>query len=202
VTHVVRHLLWLAVIAMLAVPSLAQAGSGDAIRDCRDGKLDGSYSNSELRQAIDDLPTELLEYSDCRDLLSAAMHDGPGGNGGSAGGGPGGSSAGTGSGGSGAGGGGVDADGFEALTGSRDGSGAPSVSVGGEKVTPGSDGVFDLASASNSLPTPLVIALIALALLTLAGMAVALRSRVPALARIPLLSKIPTPRVSLPRFRR
>lgn len=195
-THVVRHLLSLAVIAMLAAPSLAQAGSADAIRDCRDGKLDGSYSNSELREAIDDLPTELLEYSDCKDLFSAAMHDRPSGGGGGD----------DGAGDSGSGGGGSntpkDAKDLEAITGNGGGTDAPSVAVGGEEVQPGSDGVFDLASASDSLPTALVIALIALALLALAGTAVALRSRVPALARIPLLSKIPTPRVSFPRFRR
>jgi hypothetical protein len=36
----------------------------------------------------------------------------------------------------------------------------------------------------------------------LIGGLVALRERIPALARIPLLSKIPTPRVPFPRFRR
>jgi hypothetical protein len=62
--------------------------------------------------------------------------------------------------------------------------------------------LFDVASATNSLPTPLLIALIVLGLLAVAGGVVALRGRVPVLARLPLLSKIPTPRVSLPRFRR
>jgi hypothetical protein len=69
-------------------------------------------------------------------------------------------------------------------------------------VKPGSNGLFDLASASNDLPVPLLVALIALALLAVIGGLVALRERVPVLARIPLLSKIPTPRVSFPRFRR
>jgi hypothetical protein len=79
----------------------------------------------------------------------------------------------------------------------------PSVEVGGEKVEPGSNGLFDLASASNDLPAPLLVALIALALVALIGGLVAMRERLPALARVPLLSKIPTPRVSLPRiFRR
>ncbi len=78
----------------------------------------------------------------------------------------------------------------------------PAVEVGGETVKPGSDGLFDLASESNSIPGPLLAALIALGILALVGGVVALRGRVPALARLPLLSKIPTPRVSLPRFRR
>ncbi len=71
----------------------------------------------------------------------------------------------------------------------------PSVQVGGEEVQPGTNGLFDLASASNEVPTPLLVALIALGLLALAGGFVALRGRVPALGRVPLLNKIPTPRV-------
>lgn len=197
-TRVVRHLLPLAMMAVLAMPSPAQAGSSDAIRDCRDGKLDGSYTNSELRDAISNLPTELLEYSDCKDLFTAAMHDKPSAGGKDGGSGAGGApDAGAKDGGNTT----QDAKDLAALTDAK-GNGTPSVPVGGEEVRPGSDGVFDLASANNSLPAPLVAALIALALLALAGAAVALRSRVPALARIPLLSKIPAPRASLPRFRR
>ncbi len=64
-------------------------------------------------------------------------------------------------------------------------------------MTPGSDGLFDAASASNGMPLPLVLALVGLALLTLAGSFVALRSRIPLLARISLPS-----RVRFPRFRR
>jgi hypothetical protein len=71
----------------------------------------------------------------------------------------------------------------------------PKVQVGGESVEPGTNGLFDLSSASNQLPTPLLIALIAVGLLALAGGYVALRGRVPALGRLPLLNKIPTPRV-------
>ena len=76
----------------------------------------------------------------------------------------------------------------------------PEVKVGNEQLEPGANGLFDLASASNDVPTPLLLALIAIGVLALAGGVVALRGRVPALARIPLVSKIP--RVSLPRFRR
>ena len=63
------------------------------------------------------------------------------------------------------------------------------MNVGGEEVEPGTNGLFDLASASNEVPTPLLLALIALGLLALAGGFVALRGRVPA------LNKLPTPRV-------
>jgi hypothetical protein len=91
-----------------------------------------------------------------------------------------------------------DAADLQAITsegaGSKDGE-APRVEVGDEAVEPGSNGLFDLASASNELPVPLLTALVCLGLLALAGGTVVLRERVPALGRIPLLNKIPTPRV-------
>ena len=74
--------------------------------------------------------------------------------------------------------------------------------VGGETVKPGSNGLFDLASASNGLPMPLLVALIALGALAITGVLVALRGRIPILARLPLLSKIPAPRAPSPRSSR
>ncbi|HEV3377676.1 MAG TPA: hypothetical protein VG126_10410 [Thermoleophilaceae bacterium] len=183
---------------MLAVLALPGSAMADPIRDCNDdGKLDKDYSNKELRQALDDLPTDLDEYSNCREILSGAITSGSdkGGNRPT-----------------------VGADGTalppeEAAARAEDNedlaaitadpeSNPPSVQVGGEEVEPGSNGLFDLATSSNDLPAPLLVALIALALVALIGGLVAVRERVPALARIPLLSKIPTPRVSFPRFRR
>jgi hypothetical protein len=46
------------------------------------------------------------------------------------------------------------------------------------------------------------VALIALAALALTGVLVALRGRIPALARVPLISKIPSPRAPFPRSSR
>jgi hypothetical protein len=79
---------------------------------------------------------------------------------------------------------------------------SPDISVGGQHVKPGSNGLFDLSSSSNDLPVPLLVSLIAVGLLIVGTGLVVLRERVPALARIPLLSKIPTPRGSFSRFRR
>ena len=73
---------------------------------------------------------------------------------------------------------------LEAITGDGEDS-APSVSLDGEEVEPGSDGLFDLASASNDVPMPLLVALIAIAVLAILGGLVMLRERVPALGRIP-----------------
>jgi hypothetical protein len=195
VLRAATRLLVLAVLAVLALPGSAMA---NPILDCNDdGDLDKQYSNSQLRKALDNLPTDLDEYSNCREILSGAITSGSdkGGNRPT-----------------------VGADGTalpaeEAAARAEDNedlaaitadpeSNPPSVEVGGQEVEPGSNGLFDLASASNDLPVPLLVALIALALVALIGGLVAVRERVPALARIPLLSKIPTPRVSFPRFRR
>ena len=189
------RLLVAAVLALMALPGSAMA---DPITDCNtDGDLDKNYSNKELRDAIADLPTDLDEYSNCREILSGAITSGSdrGGNRPTVG----------------ADGSPVPADEQAARTQDTEDLTAitadpekspPSVKVGDEKVEPGSNGLFDLASASNDLPVTLLVALIALALVALIGGLVAMRERIPALARIPLLSKIPTPRVSLPRFLR
>jgi hypothetical protein len=195
VIRVVPKLLALAVLAVLALPSFATA---NPVMDCaRDGDLDKNYSNAELRKALDHIPGDLDEYSNCREVISGAFSGGSdkGGSRPTAG----------------ADGGPVpageqaarekdNAD-LAAIT-DKPEQNPPSVEVGGERVEPGSNGLFDLASASNDLPVPLLVALVALALVALIGGLVALRERIPALARIPLLSKIPTPRVPFPRFRR
>jgi hypothetical protein len=222
VTRVARHLLALsALVLLLAFPAEAPATPFKVIKDCNeDGVLNGNYSNRDLRGALDNLPSDIDEYSDCRDVIKAAMTSpsgrggegapgGPGGGGPGAGGGPGGGGPGGGAGGAAA---PVtpeeqaaqlqDQRDLDALTSPDRRDDRPSVKVGGETVTPGADGMFDVASASNSMPLPLLLVLIALGLLALAGAFVGLRGRVPALAQLPLVSKIPTPRVSFPRFGR
>ena len=189
------RLLVLAVLAVLALPGGAMA---NPVIDCaRDGDLDKKYSNAELRRAVDRIPGDLDEYSNCREILSGAITGGSdkGGNRPTAGADgkpvPAGEQAAR----------GKDGEDLAAITGNPD-ENRPSVTVAGEEVEPGSNGLFDLASASNDLPVPLLVALVALALLAVIGALVTLRERIPALSRIPLLSKIPTPRVSFPRFRR
>jgi hypothetical protein len=195
VIRVARKLFLLGALALLLLPAAARA---DALTDCtKDNKLDQHYSNSELRKALDNLPTDSDEYSNCREILAGAITNGSDKGGGrpkntGPNGGP------------------LSADeqskrqkdnsDLAALTGAN--REPPSVDVGGQNVKPGDNGLFDLASASNDLPTPLLVALIALALLALTGALVALRTRIPALARLPLLSKIPTPRVPSPRSSR
>ena len=195
--RVVRHLSVLGVIALLVLPAAAQAS---ALTDCvRDNDLDRHYSNSELQKALDNLPTDSDEYGNCREILAGAITSGsdkgdnrPGDTG-------------------------PDGQPLSAkeqtdrqkdsaaladIAGDNGSPRTPSVEVGGETVEPGDNGVFDLASASNDLPTPLLVALIALAVLAVTGLLVALRGRIPLLARVPLISKIPTPRAPFPRSSR
>jgi hypothetical protein len=195
VLRAATRLLVLAVLAVLALPGSAMA---NPILDCNDdGDLDKPYKNKQLRQALDDLPTDLDEYSNCREILSGAITSGSdkGGNRPTVG------TDGTALPPEEAAARAEDNEDLAAITADPE-SNPPSVQVGGEEVEPGSNGLFDLATSSNDLPAPLLVALIALALVALIGGLVAVRERVPALARIPLLSKIPTPRVSFPRFRR
>lgn len=193
-----RSILAVALIA-LTVPAAAQASGFDVIRDCaKDGRLDGNYSNAELREARDNLPSDLDEYSDCREVINGAItsgsdrgggRDGGSGAGGSGGSGPGGEAARA-----------RDAAALDRLTDQR---GKPTLNVGGTNVKPGDNGLFDLASATNGLPLPLLLALIAVLLIAAGGGVVALSRRYPWLAeRIPLLSKISLPRVPLPGLRR
>src|ERR1700742_3383543 len=77
--------------ALLALPSTAWAGASPTtiLRDCADdGVLQGNYTTAELRNAENHIPTDIDEYSDCRDVLSRALqagttaHDSSGGGGG------------------------------------------------------------------------------------------------------------------------
>jgi hypothetical protein len=199
VTRVVRKLLPLTVLAVLAVPAAAHA---DPVSDCaQDGKLDHQYSNGQLKKALDNIPTDLAEYSDCQQVISSAIHSGSGKGKGHANANDAGAgkpisakeqAART-----------KDSQDLAGITGDSGGKPAtPDLQIGGKDVKPGSNGLFDLASASNDVPVPLLVALIAIGLLAIAAGVMALRSRVPALARLPLLSKIPTPRVPFGRFRR
>lgn len=67
----------------LALPASAVASPDQIFEDCQDGRLDRSYSSSDLREAIRDLPVDLDEYSNCREIIRSAQQGvlGPGGSG-------------------------------------------------------------------------------------------------------------------------
>jgi hypothetical protein len=164
-----------AVTALLALPGIAHASPEQVIRDCaKDGKLDQHYSLSDLKNAEKKLPTDVDEYTNCRDVINQAEVQGSSSSGHSHG-------PASGGGGSGGGGGGSSASPKDvtALNHAKDAGNAPSLSLQGQKVVPSGGGVFKTAGAANDLPTPVLLALIALGALTVAGGIVALRRRFP-----------------------
>jgi hypothetical protein len=185
-------------VLCLALPAIAQASSFDVIKDCQDNsRLDRHHSHSDLQKAQNNLPTDVDEYGDCRELIAAALNadvDKGKGRGGGGGGGAGATAS-------------VAHRKHEAAAKKKDAAALerqrghkPSVSVGGRNVAPGDDGLFNVASSNNSMPLPLLLGIIAAALLALVGGLAVLKRRAPAFAsRIPLLSKISLPRVRLPR---
>src|SRR5213083_579654 len=57
-----------------AIAPGAFGSAGGVIRDCsEDGVLNGHYSHSDLTKALDQLPSDLDEYTDCRAVIRSAQ---------------------------------------------------------------------------------------------------------------------------------
>ena len=168
-----------ALIALLALllaapPALADATRNKILRECQTGRLTGDYTAREIRDARNNIPDDLDQYTDCRDVLTRALLSRAGGDSGSGGGG------GTGGGGGGGTGGGESA---APLTPSTDadqqaleqaaGAGEVPVDVAGRPVTPGE------SAFRNDLPGTLLVLLALLAAAAVAGLAPQLRRRAP-----------------------
>jgi glycosyltransferase involved in cell wall biosynthesis len=175
-----------ALIALLALllaapPALADATRNKILRECQTGRLTGDYTAREIRDARNNIPDDLDQYTDCRDVLTRALLSRAGADSGSGGGGTGGGGTVGGTGGGGGGGG----DSAAPLTPSTDAdrqaleqaSGAP-VNVAGRPVTPGE------SAFRNDLPAPLLVLLALLAAAAVAGLAPQLRKRAPSPAAI------------------
>jgi hypothetical protein len=170
----------------LALPASAGADYHRVIRDCaQDGKLDRRYPPKELERAHRHIPTDVAEYTDCREVIGAAMTNG--GSGSSTGGGSG----------PGSGGAGVETDSGARAANADDAAALnsatrnatksrPSVGAGGQTLTPASSGLNKVAGTANRLPTPLLVAIAAIAVLCLVGGIAAAWRRWPALLRAPL----------------
>jgi|SRR5690348_1625033 hypothetical protein len=168
--------------AVLATPETAEASPQGVIVDCaKDGKLDHHYSLSDLKQAEKDLPSDVDEYTNCRDVINQAEVQASGSSSHSKGSSKGAvSGAGPSSGGGGtAGPSEADAKALAKATQRAAGGNAPTLSLGGQEVQPGSPGVFKTASAANTLPTPVLAALIAVGVLTALAGTLAFRRRFP-----------------------
>ena len=153
------------VACLLAVLVGAPAALADSTRtkilqECQDGRLTGDYTSRQIRDALNNIPDDIDQYSDCRDVLrNALLHQA--GNSGNNGGGGGPGGGGTGGGTGGGNGGGqpltpsTDAD-RKALDAAATGGGQP-LQIAGRTVTPGE------AEVRNSLPTTLIVVLALLA---------------------------------------
>jgi hypothetical protein len=159
VARAMPRLLLVMVLTLLVAAPAAHAGTrSDIIADCfDDGKLDGNYTASQIRDARNNLPADVDQYSDCRDVLARAL----GGSGSSkVGGGAGADALGGGGGASGEPLTSSGPDEAQALAEAGAAGNAP-VQVGGGAILPGAAG-FTSGAARNDLPATLLVALILL----------------------------------------
>lgn len=176
----------LTTLAALATPSAALADSSDVIRDCQDGKIDGTYSQKEFSSALRNIPTDVDEYTDCRDVIRRAQlgaargrtNDAAGGGGATGAGTPPPSSAAANAGKSAA----QILEGASpaeraAVTKAIGAAGAAPVAVGGRVVSPDTAGLSP-DGAANVVPTPLIVALVLLGLCLAFGGTQTIRSLV------------------------
>lgn len=181
-SRVLRALLCAGALLLVVASTAAAASRNTIIRDCADdGRLDGKYTQSEIRDARRNLPTDIDEYSDCRDVLRRAeLPSGGSSSGGGPGGGPGVPAGGPGGGAP----GGPPAllaasspEESKSLTDAR-ASFSEAVAVGdGDKVLPGASG-FASGAARHDLPWPLVAILILLGVAAGAAVMAPIRRRV------------------------
>jgi hypothetical protein len=185
-----RHILVsLAALCVLGVTApAALANYQDVIRECYNtGQLTpGKYSRHDLKQARQHLPSDIKEYSDCADLINAAL---AASNKKSSGGGggtpppPGNPAFTTPSGAVASSQGDINALDQATKPGPR-----PQVAIAGSKLSPTTGGLVNAAKGtdSNALPLPLLLSLIALAAMAVLGGAAVLRGRWPQIRRAPL----------------
>ena len=180
-------------LALVLTAAPAQASVRDKIiKDCADDSvLQGNYTPQQLRDARQNLPSDVAEYTDCADVLRRAeLPDRGSGSGGTTGGGttPGGTGGGTGA--TGGGSGGLiapttDPD-RQALI-DADFAAKQPVTVGGRRLWAGAPPI-DASAIRNDLPTPLLVALIALGVVA-AALVAPLGRRLRRLPRLPGLSR-------------
>lgn len=95
-----RRLTAAAVLVCCLAPASALGSADTVIKDCTtNGRLTKKYTQKEYQSAIANLPTDVDEYTDCRDIIRNAELTAGSGSGSKGGGGGGGTTGGTGGGG-------------------------------------------------------------------------------------------------------
>jgi len=144
------HLVPVLIAALFALACFAAVASADTgtkiIERCTHGQSLSGFSQQDYKRALQELPTEVEEYSDCANLIRHAQLAAAGGGGGGTGGGssplttP------------------ISPSEQSALTGASKTSSGP-LAVGGRSVQPGVINA-NVSSAFSSLPAPLLAVLI------------------------------------------
>jgi hypothetical protein len=173
---------------LVAAPAaLADSTRTKILRECQEGRLTGDYTPSQIRDARNNIPDDIDQYSNCRDVLTRALLAGAADSGDGGHGGNGGSGDAGGGGGSGGGGGqkltpSTDAD-RQALQ-SAAASGGQPLEVAGRKVSPG-------VGSRNEVPATLIVVLALLALAALAAIAPSVRRNVGRLSALgPMVRRV------------
>lgn len=175
----------LAALSLAAVPATS-AASEQIVKEClNNGYVDpDKHSREELQSSLDGLPSDIAEYTDCYDVIADALASKRQRR--RSGGGQSDARAAAGVAGGAGGGGDAGADGNPPTVEEHGGArneiestlqrSAPKVAVGGEGGAPKLDGL-EPAAASNELPLPILLALIAIALMLATGAALTVRSK-------------------------
>lgn len=72
--RVIHPIALVAVLAALALPANVFASPAAVVQDCADdGALNGNHSNADKRGALGQIPADLDEYSDCRAVISGSI---------------------------------------------------------------------------------------------------------------------------------
>jgi hypothetical protein len=178
-----RTLTILVAALVLGLPAAARASGSDVIKDCaQDGKLDKKYSQKELRDAEQNLPNDIDEYTDCRQAIRNAMAGGSGNKGGAPPNGlvtPSGAIAGSPG----------DVTALNALTAQSLKGKRGAVHIGGQAILPGNaglGGVLGGLAGANDLPLSLILAIAALAILAVVTAFLAAREKLPQARRVAL----------------
>jgi hypothetical protein len=178
-----RTFLVVIVVLLLGLPAAAHASGSDVIRDCaQDGVLNKHYSQKELQDALNNMPSDIDEYTDCRSVIRGAMGGGNGNTGGAPPNGimtPSGAIAGS----------PADVQALNTVTADAEKGKHPHVVIAGKQVIPGNaglTGVLGGLAGSNGMPASLSAAIAALLVLAVVTAYLALREKFPLFRRVAL----------------
>ena len=178
-----RTTLVVVAVLLLGLPTAAHANGASVIRDCaQDGVLNQHYSQKDLRNALNNLPSDIDEYTDCRAVIRAAMGGGNGDHGGAPPNGimtPSGAIAGS----------PADVQALAKLTSDAAQGKTPKITVAGKPIEPGNaglTGVLGGLAGSNGMPPSLVAAIAALLVLAVVTAYLAAREKFPQVRRVAL----------------